>query len=59
MIEIIEFDIDFDDFDISDSGSLMRFLLSLHIDIKILIRFDKDIFNIIILLLIIIFQFFI
>ena len=54
MIEIIEFDIDFNDFDISNSESFMRFLSSLHANIKALIKFDENIFNIIILLLIII-----
>ena len=59
MIGVIESDADFDIFDVSDSGSLMGFLLSLHADIKVLIRSDGDASNIVTSLLIIILQFFI
>ena len=59
MIEVVESDADFDDFDVSGSGSLMRFLSSLHAGIKALIRFSENAFNTTISLLIIIFQFFI
>ena len=59
MIEVVEFDAGFDDFDVSNLEFLMRFLSSLHANIKALIRSDKDASNIVTLLLIIILQFFI
>jgi len=59
VIEVIESDADFDVFDISSSEFLMRFLSPLHAGIKALIRSDKDAFNAVTLLLIIILQFFI